>query len=950
MATTINGTTGKNSSYWKYYLVCTEQDVSTTNNTSKLKVDVYLGATSYSRAVRGAITATHTVNVNGTNYTFTTGAYTIEKNTNYLLGSITTNAITHNDDGSKSVSVSASSPDLAQASGYGPYSGSASGTVTLTKIDRYANLTSLSVKSKTINSITLQYTTDRNAWLFAKLNDGDWLNDGEPFKSNTTSGTFTIYYKDRASTKRLDPNTKYKITVLCRALDRDSGLDTQKDVETTTYDIAKLVSVPDVNIGSKQTITWTNPSGATTSLKLAKTDNTQIANVGTVTGTSKEYTPTASTIYALTPNSNTYKARYIITTTANSTNYTNYKDFTFKVTNSNPTFTTYTYADVNSTTTALTGNNQILVKGYSNNKVTITTTNKAVAKNSATMKTYKLVQASSTGSATANYSSSASVTLQVNKITNNVMTVSATDSRGNSTSVAKTLSSTYYKSYADVVIKTVTAVRGNNGVGQAVTLAYSGTFWNSSFGSVTNAITVSYQYKKITASSWSTGKTTLTPTISGNNYSGSVNIQGDLGADGFDVAESYNIRLTVKDKLVTKTYDVTLGAGTPAVAIYKSNVAIGQKYDTSEGSKLQVNGGINIKVGTSDNPESGYRIGGKTILRNNGTTTIISANAGTGLVFRPNGDMSDAAQAILGKDGNFDAKSITVDGRNVMYGLQSSRQRFTVAGDANTYYPVRFTLKDNKSGFPYSKFTISRAYAWTAPDSWYSSTHKGGLTFSWYWTGDTSWGGNDHTIKVLRFHENYCKMVGGIKPCTTGLIVWLRGGTALYELESEFGYLVNITIHTSSYTDGAGTVFSPISYNASQVLTTIKQAMLVPEVVTLYNNTTGTNGTVTLSETSANFSYLDIYYYKSESDMGGKIYNVVRVYSPNGKLATLENSHVATAIIMQVLTKLVSISGTSITVKKEMLTNFTVNTTSVSECTTPATSQTYIVRVVGHRN
>ena len=290
MATTINGTTGRNSSHWRYFLVCNEQDVSVSSNTSKLKVDVYLGATSYSRAVRGNVSATHTINVNGKNYTFNTGAYTVEKNTNYLLGTIITDPIEHNADGSKNVSVSASSPDLAQASGYGPYSGSASGTVTLTTIARYANLTSLSVASKTINSITLNYTTDRNAWLFAKLNDGEWLNNGGPFVSNTTSGSFTIYYKDRASTTRLDPNTKYKITILCRALDVNSGLDTQKDIEVTTYDIAKLVSVPDVNIGSAHTITWTNPSGATTSLKLAKTDNTQIQDIGTVTGTSKDYT------------------------------------------------------------------------------------------------------------------------------------------------------------------------------------------------------------------------------------------------------------------------------------------------------------------------------------------------------------------------------------------------------------------------------------------------------------------------------------------------------------------------------------------------------------------------------------------------------------------------------------------------------------------------------------
>lgn len=667
MATTINGTTGRNASYWKYYLVCTETDVVTASNTSKLKVDVYLGATSYSRAVRGAVSATHTVNVNGTNYTFTTGAYTIEKNTNILLGSITTNAITHNDDGSKSVSVSASSPDLAQASGYGPYSGSANGTVTLTTIERYANLTSLSVKSKTVNSITLQYTTDRNAWLFVNLNNGEsYLNNGEPFKSNTTSGEFTIYYKDRASTKRLDTNTKYTITVLCRALNRDSNLDTSKNIEVTTYDIAKLVSVPDVNIGSKQTITWTNPSGATTTLKLAKTDNTQIANIGTVTGTSKDYTPTASTIYALTPNSNTYKARYIITTTANNQSYTNAKDFTFKVTNSNPTFTTYTYKNINTTSyngnklDTLTGNNQILVKGYSNVQVDITTANKAVAKNSATMSTYKLVLGSK--SQTKDYSSSATVSLTASAIDSNVMTVYATDSRGNSTSIAKTLSSSYYKEYTIPVIKSVTATRSNNGVGKGVTLSYSGTFWNASFGSVTNTIgSVTYQYKQTSASSWSSA-VTLTPTISSSNYSGSASIQGDLGAEGFDVSKSYNIRLTVKDKLATKTYDIVLGSGTPAIAVSEDNVAIGQKYDTSEGSKLQVNGDINLT-----NDGAYIRFKGVNTIQKTGTAVVIAASNGN-VVLRPKGTSDNTNQTYLSSDGTF-----TVNGKLNQTGTVNAR-------------------------------------------------------------------------------------------------------------------------------------------------------------------------------------------------------------------------------------------------------------------------------------
>jgi hypothetical protein len=49
--------------------------------------------------------------------------------------------------------------------------------------------------------------------------------------------------------------------------------------------------------------------------------------------------------------------------------------------------------------------------------------------------------------------------------------------------------------------------------------------------------------------------------------------------------------------------------------------------------------------------------------------------------------------------------------------------------------------------------------------------------------------------------------------------------------------------------------------------------------VVLYNDATGTNGTVTLSETSANFSYLEVFYGNSPKSGCGS----VKVYSPNGK-------------------------------------------------------------------
>jgi len=51
----------------------------------------------------------------------------------------------------------------------------------------------------------------------------------------------------------------------------------------------------------------------------------------------------------------------------------------------------------------------------------------------------------------------------------------------------------------------------------------------------------------------------------------------------------------------------------------------------------------------------------------------------------------------------------------------------------------------------------------------------------------------------------------------------------------------------------------------------------------LYNNATGTKSTITLSETSANFSYIEIYYL--DELLSGS--HSVKVYSPDGKKTDL---------------------------------------------------------------
>lgn len=105
-----------------------------------------------------------------------------------------------------------------------------------------------------------------------------------------------------------------------------------------------------------------------------------------------------------------------------------------------PTFTDFTYFDSNGTTKAITGNDQIFIQGQSKLSVKISKERKAEAKKYATMSKYL---ASAFGvSITKSYSATADVQIDigtVNASTNQVVNVSAIDSREFSTTKTKNI-------------------------------------------------------------------------------------------------------------------------------------------------------------------------------------------------------------------------------------------------------------------------------------------------------------------------------------------------------------------------------------------------------------------------------------------------------------------------------------------------------------------------------
>lgn len=199
-----------------------------------------------------------------------------------------------------------------------------------------------------------------------------------------------------------------------------------------------------------------------------------------------------------------------------------------------------TVIDKNSTTVALTGSNAKLVKYYSNAEITMT----ATAKNGATIKSKSVVCGDGK-------------TLTDNGVINNVesgnFTISATDSRDISNSLTKKIDLVEY-----IKLSLNANFCRSQSTNNEVVLDYSGNFFNKSFGSVTNTLSLKYRYKEHSSSTWSS-YTNLTPTKSGDTYNNGSTVKS-LGTT-FDYREEYDFELVAADKLMTITAKQTISVG-----------------------------------------------------------------------------------------------------------------------------------------------------------------------------------------------------------------------------------------------------------------------------------------------------------------------------------------------------------------------------------------------------
>jgi len=339
---------------------------------------------------------------------------------------------------------------------------------------------------------------------------------------------------------------------------------------------AIITNAPNFTDTGNPTITYSNSAGSqVTSLQACisltgSNDDIPYRDIP-INGTSYTFNLTSSERNILL-NATSGKSRtvyfYIKTVLAGNTIYTN-KAVTFSVVNANPTISSITYQDTNSTITSITGNNQWIVRNKSTLQITLNSLQalKGATLSSATVNingnnyNFSGISGSSIVSASLNIG-----TLNISSNIN--ATITLTDSRGFVSTYTKAITILDYQD----PYSTITLARLNNFYTQC-NLEVDCTY--SSLNN-TNSITIQWQAKKISDSAYGS-LTTIQ-----NNTATTINL---------DNAYQWNVKIITTDSLGTSVnYVLFVDKGIPLFFVDKDKNSVGINCFPREEESLEIGG------------------------------------------------------------------------------------------------------------------------------------------------------------------------------------------------------------------------------------------------------------------------------------------------------------------------------------------------------------------------
>ena len=540
---------------------------SVTGNYSDVTLNVYLKYYTLEVGSR----ADSTISINGTSETYTAPAindYSSGQHTKLLKTK--TVRVNHNADGTKSgVALSAYWRFSGTYSGTPISSITASTTITLDTIDRAAPTVSLSTSGITASGVTISATSSATAdiWQYSTDNGSTWT------QFSTTAGTSA----SKAITG-LSPNTTYYIKVRARkksnqvygtssaATVKTLGGAVVNSVTALTADAATVKVVINVTVyEASYTNTLVIKNGSTAYLTISGLSWSKGTADRTVTLTAAQRTTLLTAMASI----KSFTGTFAVSSYSGSTQIgsTSSKTATVSTTaaNSGPTLSGFTFADSYATTTAITGNDQLFIQGYS--KLTVTP-GTATAKNNATITNYT---ATCNGVSVSNTTGDALTVGVVSKSGTVAVVLTVTDSRGYTASVSKNIT---VLAYAKPKVNSLT-LRRTNDIEAEMQLVFNGSISAITVDSVqkNSLLYVRYRYKATSATSYSSYVSILSAvTQSGTSFSYSNLELRSLAAD-----QSWDVHIQIRDQLNSlSSLDLyyVIPQGTPLVALRKQKVGI----------------------------------------------------------------------------------------------------------------------------------------------------------------------------------------------------------------------------------------------------------------------------------------------------------------------------------------------------------------------------------------
>ena len=333
-----------------------------------------------------------------------------------------------------------------------------------------------------------------------------------------------------------------------------------KTLTLQTIPRASQITVNDANIGSSTNIVINKATDVFTTTLWYKTDsdNDWIKIVDKTSNQVYGWTVPTS-FYSKIPNNKTLVC-YFKADTYNDDTYigtSSNVSATFTATG-NPIINSSSAEDVNSTTTAQTGDSSKMILYVSDVRITIN----ASGQNSASISSIKV-----------NNSSVSNGEITFYGATTNVFNIEVIDSRGYSTYQTLTMTSVNY-----VNLTLNATIKRNQPTDGKVNISYNGNYYNGSFGNNNNSLTVQYRYvekgQDINQAQWQS----LSPTISGNSYS-----QSNYQISGFDYQKQYDFQIRAYDLIKTVQINgLSVSKGQPVYWWDDDGFHINGNFDTSD--------------------------------------------------------------------------------------------------------------------------------------------------------------------------------------------------------------------------------------------------------------------------------------------------------------------------------------------------------------------------------